>query len=119
MQKKFTQFAAWATKATGTSGAFILAFLIVFIWGLCGPIFGFSQAWQIVINTGTTIITFLMIFLIQHSQNKDTAAIHLKLDEILSAHDVTNNALIDIEDLTEEELDELKEHYKQIKQKNT
>ena len=79
------KFSYQATKATGTSGAFVLAVLVILVWGITGPLFKFSDTWQLVINTGTTIVTFLMVFLIQRAQNKDALAIHLKLNEIVAA----------------------------------
>jgi low affinity Fe/Cu permease len=88
--------------------------LIIIIWGLTGPIFGFSDTWQLVINTGTTIITFLMVFIIQQTQNKETTAIQLKLNELIAANEKASNHLIDIEHLTEEEMHVLKEFYKRI-----
>jgi low affinity Fe/Cu permease len=100
----FDKFSRHITKAAGSYWAFIGACLVVVIWGICGPIFHFSENWQLVINTGTTIITFLMVFLIQQSSNKDTLAIHIKLDEILRAQKEANNKFRNIEDKTEEEL---------------
>ena len=99
------------TKATGSPIAFIIALTIVIIWAVTGPIFGFSDTWQLVINTGTTIVTFLMVFIIQQSQNKDTIAIQLKLNELIACSEKASNRLIDIEDLTEEELDKIKKFY--------
>lgn len=107
----FEQFSTTATKATGSSRAFVVAFLVIIIWGITGPAFGFSNTWQLVINTGTTIITFLMVFIIQHSQNKDTVAIHLKLNELIAASSTASNRLIDVEDLTAAELETLKKFY--------
>lgn len=107
----FERFAEWATKATGSSVAFLLAAGIVVVWGLTGPIFNFSETWQLVINTGTTIITFLMVFLIQKTQNKDSKAIHLKLNEIIAANPGCSNRMVDIEDMTEAELDQLHKFY--------
>jgi len=111
---RFDKFSTWVTKATGTPAAFFLALLTVIIWGITGPLFGFSEIWQLVINTGTTIVTFLMIFVIQQSQNKDTMAIHLKLNELIAASELTSNRLVDSEDLTEEELQAIKKYYKRI-----
>src|SRR5687767_4843212 len=115
MQKKpkplFERFAAKITKATGKPITFIMAFVVIIVWGVSGPIFGFSDTWQLVINTGTTIITFLMVFVIQQSQNKDTMAIQLKLNELIAASPTASNRLIDVEDLTEEELETLKKFY--------
>ena len=111
---RFNRFSSWVTKATGSSAAFFIALLIVVVWALTGPIFGFSEVWQLVINTGTTIITFLMMFVIQQSQNKDTMALHLKLNELIAANDSTSNRLLDSEDLTEEELEVIKKYYRKL-----
>jgi low affinity Fe/Cu permease len=99
------------TKLTGSPMAFIFALTAIIVWAVTGPIFGFSDTWQLVINTGTTIVTFLMVFIIQQSQNKDTIAIHLKLNELIASSEHASNRLIDIEDLTEEELDKIKKFY--------
>lgn len=105
--KMFTAAANWASHAAGKASTFLLALLIVVIWGVSGPIFQFSDTWQLVINTGTTIVTFLMVFLIQNSQNRDSAAIQVKLDELIRVSEV-HNSIIGIEHLTEEELEELR-----------
>ncbi|MBL4675079.1 MAG: low affinity iron permease family protein [Mucilaginibacter sp.] len=110
----FERFANWATAATGSSTAFIIAAATVMIWAMTGPVFKYSETWQLVINTGTTIITFLMVFLIQKSQNKDSKAVHLKLNEIIASHEGTSNRMVDIEDLTEEELDKLRKFYEKL-----
>lgn len=102
----FTRFSNSVTKATGSPSGFIAAFIGVLIWGLCGPVFKFSNAWQMVINTGTTIITFLMVFIIQHSQNKDTKAMHLKIDELIRASNARNE-LMGIEKKEAKEIDEI------------
>lgn len=107
----FERFANAATKFTGSSAAFLAATGIVVIWACSGPIFNYSETWQLVINTGTTIITFLMVFLIQKSQNKDGKAIQLKLNELIAAHERASNRMVDIEDLTEAELDQLHKFY--------
>lgn len=99
------------TEAAGSPVVTISAFLLIIVWAVCGPIFNFSDTWQLVINTSTTIITFLMVFVIQRSQNKDTAAIHLKLNELIAANSKASNRLVDVEDLTEEELKVLKKFY--------
>jgi low affinity Fe/Cu permease len=109
--KSFNRFSNVVTKATGSPSAFLIAFAIILVWGLTGPIFKFSDTWQLVINTGTTVITFLMVFVIQQSQNKDTMAIQLKLNELLAVNRDASNRLIGIEDLTEEELEALKKFY--------
>ena len=107
----FEKFSNAATKFTGSSTAFIIALLTVIIWAVTGPLFKYSETWQLVINTGTTIITFLMVFLIQKSQNKDGKAIQLKLNELIAAHERASNRMVDIEDLTEKELDQLHKFY--------
>lgn len=107
-------FSLKATKATGTSKAFLLALAVIIVWGLTGPFFKFSNTWQLVINTGTTIVTFLMVFLIQRAQNKDALAIHLKLNEIVAALEGSSNRLIDVEDLSEEEIATLHKHYRTL-----
>jgi low affinity Fe/Cu permease len=105
-----------ATELTGTSAAFAIAVAIVFIWLATGPIFGFSDTWQLLINTGTTISTFLMVFLIQRAQNNETRALHLKLNELVAALQGASNRLIDVEDLSEEELATLHMHYSHMAQ---
>lgn len=107
----FDKFSAHATKVTGSVWAFIIALLVIIIWGVSGPIFHFSDTWQLVINTSTTIVTFLMVFIIQQTQNKDTTAIHLKLNELIASNKFASNRLVDAEDLTEEELQVLKKFY--------
>ena len=108
------KFSHQATKATGTSVAFVFALLIIIVWGITGPLFRYSDTWQLVINTGTTIVTFLMVFLIQRAQNKDALAIHLKLNEIVAALEGASNRLIDVEDLSEPEIDALRQYYKRL-----
>ncbi|HWK71646.1 MAG TPA: low affinity iron permease family protein [Burkholderiaceae bacterium] len=108
----FDQCASHVTKWAGSPLAFSLAFLVVLAWAVSGPIFQYSETWQLVINTGTTIITFLMVFLIQQSQNKDSQAMHLKLDELLQSIKEARDEMIDIEDLSEEELQKLAEQFK-------
>jgi low affinity Fe/Cu permease len=108
------KFSYQATRATGTSLAFIFALGVIVIWAITGPVFHFSDTWQLVINTGTTIVTFLMVFLIQRAQNKDALAIHLKLNEIVAALEGASNRLIDVEDLTEPEIDALRNYYKRL-----
>jgi len=108
------RFSLKATQATGTSGAFVIALAVLIVWGISGPLFHFSDTWQLVINTGTTIITFLMVFLIQRTQNKDALAIHLKLNEIVAALEGASNRLVDVENLTEEEIQVLHRHYQKL-----
>jgi len=107
----FERFANWATTATGSSGAFMLAALVVVVWAASGPLFHYSETWQLVINTGTTIITFLMVFLIQNAQNKDSRAVHLKLNELIAAHEGASNRIVNIEDLSESELEQIHKFY--------
>jgi low affinity Fe/Cu permease len=113
-QSIFERFSNWATKFTGSSYAFIGATVIVIAWAISGPIFNYSETWQLVINTGTTIITFLMVFLIQKAQNKDSKAIQIKLNELIAAHEKASNRIVDIEDLTEKELDQLHCYYEKL-----
>lgn len=115
-QSVFEKFSDWATKFTGSSYAFIGATIIVLVWAISGPVFNYSETWQLVINTGTTIITFLMVFLIQKAQNKDSKAIQIKLNELIAAHEKASNRIVDIEDLTEAELDQLHHYYENLAQ---
>ena len=110
----FERIAGWATVQSGSSWAFVLAGTVIIVWLVTGPVFGFSDTWQLVINTGTTIITFLMVFLIQRAQNKEAQAIHLKLNEIVAAMQGASNRLINIEDLSEAEVQMLHRHYQKL-----
>jgi low affinity Fe/Cu permease len=115
--KKLTlseKFAIRVTKITGSTSAFIAAFVLVLVWAATGPIFHYSETWQLVINTGTTIITFLMVFLIQKAQNKDSLAIQLKLNELVAAHEFASNRLVDIENIPEEELKIIQKYYSRL-----
>jgi low affinity Fe/Cu permease len=114
LSKALEVFSRKATEATGTSTAFIIACLVIVVWAITGPLFGFSDTWQLVINTGTTVVTFLMVFLIQRSQNKDALAIHLKLNELVAAMQGASNRLIDVEDLSEAEIQALRQHYRKL-----
>ena len=111
MSKLFTKFANAVSAAAGSPFAFLTCAAYVIIWALTGPLFGFSDTWQLVINTSTTIVTFLMVFLIQNSQNRDTEAIQLKLDELIRATRGAHNALLDLEELEERELDVFRARY--------
>jgi len=111
LTRAFDHFSTRITHFTGRPATFFTALLIVIVWGITGPLFHFSDTWQLVINTGTTIITFLMVFVIQQSQNKDTVAIHLKLNELIASTKTASNRLVSVEDLTEEELIVLKKFY--------
>ncbi|MDQ6813363.1 MAG: low affinity iron permease family protein [Bacteroidota bacterium] len=110
----FERFASSVTRLTGSTAAFLMAFSFVIIWAICGPFFHFSEEWQMVINTGTTIITFLMVFLIQKAQNKDSLAIHLKLNELVAAHEFASNRLVNVEGMTEDELKIIQKYYCQL-----
>ena len=119
MEKKkqnstFEKFASRVSKAAGSTTAFLSAFLIVIVWAVCGPIFNYSETWQLVINTGTTIITFLMVFLIQKAQNKDSLAIQLKLNELVASNKYSSNSLVDIESMTEEEMIIIQKYYHRL-----
>ena len=112
----FERMAINVTKVTGSWLAFLIALLVIIGWGITGPIFHFSDTWQLVINTGTTIVTFLMVFIIQQSQNKDSLAIQLKLNELIAAEQRASNRLIVVEDLTQDELEVLKKFYVRLSQ---
>ena len=110
----FEKFSAKATRAAGSTGAFFAAAAVIVIWLATGPIFHYSDTWQLIINTGTTIVTFLMVFLIQKSQNKDSLAIQLKLNELVASNELSSNRLVDVEDLTEEELMVIRKYYAKL-----
>jgi len=110
----FTRLAKKASTFTGRPACFALALGVIVVWAVTGPLFKFSDTWQLVINTGTTIITFLMVFLIQNTQNRDTEAMQIKLDELIRVSRTANNALLDLEELEEKELDALRERYEQM-----
>jgi low affinity Fe/Cu permease len=110
----FSRAAQWTSQQCGRAHTFIIAIVIIVVWGASGPAFGFSDTWQLLINTGTTIVTFLMVFLIQHTQNRDTAAIQLKLDELIRANQQARNRMLSLEDLTEDELKRLKESFAEL-----
>lgn len=114
MMKKdtlFGRFAKWVATLTGSPAAFILAAAMIIVWLVSGPIFDYSDTWQLVINTSTTIITFLMVFVIQHTQNKDTIAMQLKLDELIRAVEGAQEALIDLEELSDDDLANVRKRY--------
>lgn len=114
LSRRFERFSTAVTRWTGGTSAFGCAVGVIVVWGLTGPLFGFSDTWQLVINTGTTVVTFLMVFLIQRAQNKDALAIQLKLNELVAAVSGASNRLIDVEDLTEDELQTLRRFYAQL-----
>ena len=114
MNEAFRQFARYTSALLGSSWAFCVAFGIVVLWGVSGPYFRYSDAWQLAINTGTTIVTFLMVFLIQNTQNRDSRATQLKLDELIKAVRGARNSMIDLDRLSDEDLRELEEEYKKL-----
>jgi low affinity Fe/Cu permease len=116
MKNMFRKFAGTVATASGSPGAFLLAFLVIVVWAITGPIFNFSDTWQLVINTGTTIVTFLMVFLIQNTQNRDAVAIQLKLDELLRAVQGARTSMVDLEELDDKEILRLKKEFERIHQ---
>lgn len=114
MSDFFRRFSQKAAEVLGSAWAFVTAALIIIVWALTGPIFNFSDTWQLVINTGTTIITFLMVFLIQNTQNRDTKALHLKIDELIRAQSHARNSLIRLEEMTDEQLEDLHQEFRRI-----
>jgi low affinity Fe/Cu permease len=113
----FSDVARQASCVLGTPLAFAAACGVVLLWALSGPLFGYSDTWQLVINTGTTIVTFLMIFLVQHTQNRDARALHLKLDELLRSMKMARNRLIDLENCTDEEIDQIERQFRALKRR--
>ena len=113
-KSKFTSFAKWTSRATGRPSAFIIAVSVIMLWAVTGPFFHFSDTWQLVINTSTTIITFLMVFLIQNTQYRDSEAIHIKLDELIRAIAEAHNALLDLEELEDDDLDRIRKDYEKL-----
>jgi low affinity Fe/Cu permease len=110
----FSRFAKWTARVTGKPVTFMIAVSTIIVWGITGPMFGFSDTWQLVINTGTTIVTFLMVFLIQNTQNRDAEAMQVKLDELIHVMKGAQNALLDLEELEEDELDRIRQGYQKI-----
>jgi len=118
MDEFFHQFASAAARKVGSSWAFIIAVLIIVVWSITGPMFHYSDTWQLVINTGTTIITFLMVFLIQNTQNRDAKAIHLKLDELIRSIKEARNSMVDLEEMSDEDLNELKNQFQRLRERH-
>ena len=114
LAERLSDFASWASAKTGSTPAFLIALGVVIVWGITGPIFKFSDTWQLVINTGTTIVTFLMVFLIQNTQNRDTEAIQLKLDELIRATQGAHNALLNLEEIDDEQLARYQASYRRL-----
>jgi len=113
----FVRFAQWVSHITGRPITFAVALGIIVLWGLLGPLFGYSDTWQLVINTATTIITFLMVFVIQNTQNRDTASIHIKVDELIRVTSHARNVLLDLEELDDETLEKLRRDYEHLARK--
>jgi low affinity Fe/Cu permease len=113
----FRRFATAAARGLGSPAAFIVALLAIVVWAVTGPMFGYSDTWQLVINTATTIVTFLMVFLIQNTQNRDAKAIHLKLDELIRGLQGARNSLVDLEDMTDAELDDLQREFQRLRRR--
>lgn len=113
----FTHMAKWTSRMVGHPVAFGLALMVILAWAVTGPLFHFSDTWQLVINTGTTVVTFLMVFLIQNSQNRDSAAMQIKLDELIRALKGAHNELVDLEELSDHELEEMKARYTRLAEK--
>jgi low affinity Fe/Cu permease len=118
MTDTFSRFARWTERQTGRAHTFAVAVGIIVVWGVTGPIFAFSDTWQLVVNTGTTIVTFLMVFLIQHSQNRDTQAIQLKLDELIRVNKEAHNNLMNLEDMSENEIATLKKAFSRLAERS-
>jgi low affinity Fe/Cu permease len=110
----FDKLAHWTARHAGHASTFVLALAIIAVWGVSGPIFQWSDTWQLIINTGTTIVTFLMVFLIQNTQNRDTEALQLKLDELIRVHEKARNRLLQLEELTEEEMEHIKKTFTRL-----
>jgi len=117
IRDSFRHFARKSSAVLGTAWAFIAALIIIAVWGLTGPVFHYSDTWQLIINTGTTIVTFLMVFLIQNTQNRDAKAMHLKLDELIRAIEGARNRLVDLEKLSDEELKQLEDQFTRLRNK--
>ena len=115
-RSKFTRFASASSRISGKPVTFMVALGLVALWAITGPLFGYSDTWQLVINTATTVVTFLMVFLIQNTQNRDAEAMHIKLDELIRAVRGAQNALLDLEELDEAELDRIRNRYEKLAQ---
>ena len=117
MNEVFRKISRFVSNVVGSPWSFVGALLIIIVWFITGPLFGFSDTWQLVINTGTTIVTFLIVFLIQNTQNRDSRAIHLKLDELIESIQTAKNEFVDIEDVSDLELDKLHKHFQNLHKK--
>jgi low affinity Fe/Cu permease len=118
MNDLFNRFARWSADLTGSAWAFLLSFVAVVVWAALGPAFGFSDTWQLVINTATTVLTFLIVFLIQNTQNRDSRAMHLKIDELIRTNSKARNTMIDLEKLTDDQLARLQKEFDKLCSEN-
>ena len=116
-RSRFDRMAKWVATLSGRPVTFLLAVAVVIVWAITGPLFKYSDTWQLVINTGTTVVTFLMVFLIQNTQNRDAKAMHLKLDEVIRALKKARNEMVDLEELSDEELNKLEEQFRRLREK--
>lgn len=114
LQTRFAQATSWIARQAGNPSTFISALLLIIVWAASGPFLGYSDMWQLTINTATTIVTFLMVFVLQNSQNRDTEALQIKIDELIRASGVAQNALLDLESLPQDNLDAFREHYRKL-----
>lgn len=114
LDARFAQLTSWVARQAGSPLAFGLAALLIIVWALAGPFLGYSDVWQLTVNTATTIVTFLMVFIIQNSQNRDTEALQIKIDELIRANHLAENALLDLENLPQNSLDEFRDHYRKL-----
>lgn len=119
MNEVFRKFSARVSNIVGSASSFFFAALIIVVWAITGPLFHFSDTWQLIINTGTTIVTFLMVFLIQNTQNRDAKSMHLQLDEIIESMKSASNTYLDLDNASDEELNQLAEHFKRMHEKVT
>jgi low affinity Fe/Cu permease len=117
VHERFRKFATWTANASGTPGSFVIGVTVILIWAITGPYFHFSDTWQLIINTGTTIVTFLMVLLIQNTQNRDARAMQLKLDELIRVVGNARNKLVDLEDSDDDKIEELKQEFSAIREK--
>jgi low affinity Fe/Cu permease len=115
MKERFHRFAHATSDAVGSPASFVLSILVIAVWAITGPSFGFSDTWQLVVNTGTTIVTFLMVFLIQNTQNRDSRAVHLKLDELIRSTHAARNEMLGLENLSDEQLDALQHEFAKLR----
>lgn len=118
MNEFFRKFANKTSAVVGSAWSFLIALVVIVVWGITGPVFRFSDTWQLIINTGTTIVTFLMVFLIQNTQNRDAKAIHLKLDELIRGVKGARTGMVDLEDLSDEELEQLQKEFARLRKKH-